>query len=115
MKLSGLFLLFLGVVFLVMSTGCMGLFEPRPVVVSSKATESVSLSKGKYYIVEAVVRNDGADGGITVVAELINANTGHVRDRESQNIYLRKGETQRIRLELDGEFLQQYQFRVYAR
>jgi hypothetical protein len=100
------------VLFLILSAGCAGLLGPKPVIVSQKSTTDFSFSKGIIYNIDVTIRNDGADGSIKVTAELIDKNKGFVRDRGSNSIYLKKGQTGTAQIILDGEIGRDYSYRV---
>jgi len=87
--------------------------RPDPVVTQSTMTKGLSLSKGVTYNVIAWVKNNGADGKIKVTAELIS-NTGQVRDTASKTIYLKKGQSTKVTLTLDGELGVTYTYKIHA-
>ena len=94
---------------LVLTTGCMG---PKPKVVHQSATQSFSLSQGIVYKIDAQVKNDGRDGDVTVVAQLIDVERDFIRDQASQRVFISSGETTRVNFILDGEFSRKYKYRV---
>jgi hypothetical protein len=100
------------VLLLTLSAGCTGLLGPKPVIVSKKATTDFSFSQGIIYNIDVTIRNDGADGTIKVKAELIDKNKKFVRDSGSDSIYLKKGQTGRARITLDGEVGRDYTYTV---
>ncbi|MCK8518854.1 DUF7490 domain-containing protein [Methanoculleus sp. 7T] len=100
---------------LVLASGCMGLVGPNPKVVQDSATMDISLSKGLVYTIDAQIKNDGADGDVTVTAELIDAEKGFVRDKASRKVFIPSGETRKVSFTLDGEVSRDYQYRIEAR
>jgi hypothetical protein len=113
MKFGPLFLLLF--VTLTLFAGCTALFGPKPVIVQQSGSQSLSLSQGIIYNVQALVRNDGADGDVIVTATLIDAGKNFVRDEVSTRVYIPSGQTKKVVLTLDGEFGRTYQYTVKAR
>jgi|UniRef100_A0AAT9JAV6 PBP1b-binding outer membrane lipoprotein LpoB len=97
----------------ILFSGCSTPNKPDPVILQSRATPDFSLSKGVVYTIEIWVKNNGVDGNIKVSAQLIS-DTGQTRDSASEVIYLKKGESTKVTLTLDGEYGVNYSYKVDA-